>query len=150
VTQSIHIHLNKSEGDTQAETPIRADAYAELAAGPAWSLNAGESGLEKTEFVIATDHAGAILRVVSQNNAERHIVGALVGSWVARGYRVQYIDGIAALIKALRKSMKATESPTANGSDEGAAQKTAVAQELQAPSGEPVALGAEKTDGLFV
>ena len=110
MTQSIHIHLAKS-ADTETNDPvIPADAYASFAAPVKPNGHLSDESLEKTEFVIATDAAGQVLRVVSQHETERHIVGALVGSWVARGYRVQYLDGMAALLKVLRKSMKSAEA----------------------------------------
>lgn len=110
MTQSIHIHLSKSAETETSDPVIPADAYASFAAPVKPHGHLSDESLEKTEFVIATDAAGQVLRVVSQHETERHIVGALVGSWVARGYRVQYLDGMAALLKVLRKSMKSAEA----------------------------------------
>lgn len=154
MTQSIHIHLAKPEATTEDNPVIPADAYASFAAPVKANSHLSDDSLEKTEFVIATDAAGQILRVVSQHETERHIVGALVGSWVARGYRVQYIDGMTALLKVVRKSMKAAEvqnpvTPVASAAPSNATSAPIAAEPHTAASTDPAENHGGSVNPLF-
>ena len=108
----IHIYLGEDAESTQSAPALAADAFAQHAV-----VAEGDASTEQAQFVVGVDDTGTIRRCVSQTPLERHIVGALVGSWVAQGLRVQSLETPAALIKVLRKSAKVAgvESGQAGG-----------------------------------
>lgn len=63
-----------------------------------------DSRSEKPQFVVGVDSGGIVRRLVSQPTTERHVVAALVGTWVAAGLRVQHVEGFVALAKLIRKA----------------------------------------------
>lgn len=77
--------------------PFPSDAFAAIA--PEF-----DSGSEKPQFVVGVDSSGIVRRLVSQPTTERHVVAALVGTWVAAGLRVQHVEGFVALAKLIRKA----------------------------------------------
>lgn len=66
-----------------------------------------DAGGEKPQFVVGIDSTGLVRRLVSQSKSERHVVAAIVGTWVAAGLRIQHVEGFVALAKLIRKAANA-------------------------------------------
>lgn len=66
-----------------------------------------DNASDKPQFVVGLDSAGLVRRLASQSPSERHVVAAIVGTWVAAGLRVQHVEGFVALSKIIRKAANA-------------------------------------------
>lgn len=94
----------------EAATSFPAEAFAGI------PLEFDATG-EKPQFVVGIDATGIVRRLVSQSTAERHVVAAIVGTWVAAGLRVQHVEGFVALAKMIRKAAGAEKESEATDPD---------------------------------